>query len=462
MKKLTRDKPIFIVANDPLRGMGLEQVRENIHLICVDHTSIVDWLIRDNKNVFCLEKELGKSESVVRNSRLLLARPEVQNYILMHSRDTLGISFFKPLAPLDEMFKQTEIGNKRHVVILNADLRISNRLENKFTFNDLCVNHDLPIPRTIRTKISQLKYKELVGSLGARFVIQFERGWFGNHTYIINNKTELDHFCSTYTDREVKVSQYIDGKVLTVNGVVGQSTIYQTRPFLQINETNVDNIPNVRLARLPGTTVGNEWYERSDQQDQLRIDREIRSLTNKIGRLAQNIGYRGYFGLDFLVSDQGQVYVQEMNARFTASVQMITQMERDVVGASLMDAHFDAFGVELPIDVVENVNEESLYADLQGVRVVARNTDTHPLKIDVIPKNGVYRFENNDVHYVREDFDITTLGNNEMILLSVASDRVVNPDQEILQIQTRNGSKDQVIQTIKEFKSQMATTAGTN
>ena len=465
MDELTSDKPIFIITNDPLRGIGLETVRDNVYLICVDHTPVVDWLVKQNRNVFCIEKELGQVGSVVRNSRIVLDRPEVQSYILKHSKDVLGIVFFKPLAALDEILKKTVLVTKRRVVSLNADLRVSNQLENKLDFYQLCVENGLPTPKSTQAMISQLDYQQLVSLLGFRFVVQFERGWFGNHTYFINSEADFDSIIKTYSDREVKVAEYIEGDVLTVNGVVGRNDIFQTKPFLQINESQDDpsSTSKIKLARLAGTTVGNQWFGTARDDNNLRVHNpEILSLTNTIGKIAQKMGYLGYFGLDYLVSADGRVYLQEMNARFTASVQTITQLEREVVGASLLDAHFNAFSVEMPDAVVRKISSDDLYVDLQGVRVVARNTETQSVVVDNLPQNGVYRFEGDQINFIREDFNLATLGTDEMILLSVASGRVVNPDQEILQLQTRYGKKDKIIQTIQSFKSQITTTAGDN
>ena len=75
------DEPIFYVANYVSRGLGLEKLLPNYHLICVDEHPLVDYLIEAGVKVFCLERILQRKNIIFRNSGKLLERPEVEQYI---------------------------------------------------------------------------------------------------------------------------------------------------------------------------------------------------------------------------------------------------------------------------------------------------------------------------------------------------------------------------------------------
>ena len=151
--------PIFYISNDPLRGLGIEDIYENFHLICVDYIPVVDWLMEQGRSVFCLEKELG--QKFIRDSRETLFLPEVQDYILKHSKIEVGIVFFKPQVALSQILKNTTLGKSRQVKSLNAQLLISNQIENKIYFHNLCKNNQLSIAPAIVGNCSQLKYADL-------------------------------------------------------------------------------------------------------------------------------------------------------------------------------------------------------------------------------------------------------------------------------------------------------------
>ncbi len=436
--------PIFYITNDPLRGLGIEDIYENFHLVCVDYLPVVDWLIEKGKNVFCLEKEFG--HEFVRDSRETLLLPEVQNYILSHSENEIGIVFFKPQVALNQILKDTIIGNLRKVISLNAELLISNQIENKFFFHHLCESNNLPINQFQIVNSGNILYPDLVNQFGKSFVIQMERGWFGNSTYFINNHDDYQMFHQKFPNKDIKIAKFIPGVVLTNNGVIGREYIYQTKPFLQLND---DPTVEIRLARLPGSTIGNAWIDLHtlaiNNIDQ--VISEIYTITQKIGRIIRDLGFIGYCGFDFLVSTEGVVYLQECNPRFTASCQMISQLEIESSGISLLQLHFQELGIDLGI---KPTTEDICYQSIYGNRVVARNTETQSIKIKTSKNNGLYKINRNQ--YLSSEYQLKDVKIDEQLLFTASSDRIINPDQEILQIQTKNTNYHETLQNARTFK----------
>ncbi len=74
-------EPIFYVTNDVGRGVGLENLLPNFHIICLDDHPLVDILTRAGISVFCLERVVGKKNFLLRNAGMILARPEVLSFI---------------------------------------------------------------------------------------------------------------------------------------------------------------------------------------------------------------------------------------------------------------------------------------------------------------------------------------------------------------------------------------------
>ena len=310
----------------------------------------------------------------------------------------------------------------------------------------LCKNNQLSIAPAIVGNCSQLKYADLLNQFGLNFVIQMERGWFGNSTYFMHNENDYQDFCVKFPNKEIKVAKFIPGIVLTNNVVVGKNLIYQTKPFLQLND---DLNSDIRLARLPGSTIGNAWVDLHSlsipQIDQIII--EIHTITQRIGEIIKQLGFRGYCGFDFLVSYDGNVYLQECNARFTASCQMISQLELKECGVSLLQLHYQEFGIDFGISVTPS---EQCYQNLSGCRVVARNTQTQSVKLNLKQENGLYDINNSK--FIQSEYQLNNTKTSEQLLFTAAVDRTINPDQEVLQLQTKNTNYHETIQYAWAFK----------
>ncbi|MCA9392125.1 ATP-grasp domain-containing protein [candidate division WWE3 bacterium] len=440
--------PIFFIVNDPLRAVGLEKKYPNLHIVCIDYNEIVDWLVNDGVKVFCLEKELGTQNEMFRNTRDLLTRDEVVDYILTNSNDVVGLVFFKPMIGIEDALSRTVLSSKRQVKLLHPDSKLASKLENKIFFHELLEKHRIKHPRSFIKSLSSVSHDEVIGKFPNGYVIQFARGWFGNATYFITAKDELVSLQKDNRDRIVKISEYVPSTVLTNNIVVAKSQTYQTYPFLQITDQSGE------LSRYRGSTVGNHWVgaDAMPFNNPLAVVEEVRNLTEMLGEVLRSQGYSGFAGLDFLVSEEDEVFVQEINPRFTASAEMITQMEMARFGNSLQSLHFGLFGFNVS---QKDPNPATFFEALSGVRVVARNTGTEELVIGTKFDNGVYSLSSESFDHVRAGYDVASLADKEAIIYTASKNRRVNTDQEIIQLQSLTLTKDEALQQVKKIKKEL-------
>lgn len=422
-----KQSPIFFATLDPLRGLGIETKHSNFHLICFDCTQVVDMLLEDGVQVFCLEKELGAPITIPRTTRDLLLHPKTQAYLESTSTDTLSIAVFKPTFDIELVLAKTPLGQRRTIVSLNASAILSKKLENKLSFFDLCNENNIthtPAQKMSLHAIHKTIFKTLETD---HLVIQFEQGWFGNRTFFLRTPDELNNLKQQFTEREVLVAPFVTGTVLTNNLVVADDNIYQSYPFFQIND---DSAYEVQLSRLQGSTIGNVWkdLESNFAQGTSVILGEVQRMTNAIGVLLREKGFRGYAGLDFIISEDNTVYVQELNSRFTASVQMFTLLEQETFGTSLLEEHFDLTNKTTP---------DTYFQPLHGARVLARNTNISPIRITDMLRNGIYSLrEDGTYDFMRPDYRVTDLKDGEFLLFTANENREISPDEEIFQVQT--------------------------
>ncbi len=77
------------------------------------------------------------------------------------------------------------------------------------------------------------------------------------------------------------------------------------------------------LGATRGATIGNDWSRRT----YISSTTEIESQVTKIGTEMYRQGFKGMFGVDVVVSEIGESYVIEVNARQTASVPMYSKIQ---------------------------------------------------------------------------------------------------------------------------------------
>lgn len=435
--------PLFFATLEPLRGLGIESRHENFHLVCFDYTQVVDMLLQDGVNVFCLEKELESSSAVPHTTRHLLLHPKTQEYLETNSADVLDIAVFKPTFAIQLVLGNSPLGHKRTIKSLNAPTILSKQLENKLNFFDLCTGNAIPHTPATKMLLHTLSPVAFETMQSKNLVVQFETGWFGNKTFFINDEVDILNLIQSYSDRTVLVAPFIDGTVLTNNFVVTDKDVLQSYPFFQLND---DSDHEIRLSRLQGSTIGNVWgnLESRFTGNASAIASEIQRLTNAVGEVLQKQGFRGYAGLDFIVSEGNIVYVQELNPRFTASVQMFTLLEQTAFGTSLLEEHFGISNASQP---------ETHFHPLHGVRIIARNTTTSAIRITENISNGIYMLEPDGTYtFVRPGYRVTDLKESEFLLFTGGENKEIRPDEEILQVQSLTIPTDTLTTLAREIK----------
>ncbi len=310
MRKL--NNPIFYITNDPERAIGLENILPNYHILCIDHTTIVNQLEKENKNIFCLEKALNKKNPIYRNSNRLLNHPLTIKYIQnnIKPKETPYIQVFK-IAPNIE-----RTAEKLNLKILNTSSELNRKFENKIPqFKHLGKLN--PFPPTKIIKLEDFNFNQLQKKLGKKLVLQFNRGHTGKSTIFLKDKIHYNKIKKKFPKRTVRISKFIPGEAWTLNACQTRyGTIYGGLSY------QITGIPECTSRK--GGTVGNDWSV-SQTLNHETTDK-IEQITQKVGETLNNHGYRGMFGLDLIITPTKEVYLIEINAREPASTSMHSQL----------------------------------------------------------------------------------------------------------------------------------------
>ncbi len=408
--------PIVFFTNDPKVGVGLEKIIPNYHIVCIDDSPIVDYLLQAGVKVFCYERQLGKRNILFRNSSQLLDQPSVINYLeeSIPGREFAAL-MFKPGGNISKRLP----GFKVHW--LNNPSSLNRRFEDKVGFYREFYR-EVPFPKGEVLRLGEKDYGELTSAYGGKLVVQFGRGWAGNTTFFVNQEKEWDDLVAKYRGKETRVSKHLSGRTFINNVCVTAQGVLPSAPFSQI--TGI-----VGWTRYHGGTCGNDWGGISLEKNYAD---KIQKITIKIGGKMLQAGYRGIFGLDFLVDDTGEVFVLENNARLTASIPMYTKLELMQGRLSLLGYHLLEF-LEQPLPAFP-VGVDSL----TGGQVLLRNVASNPQQVGGDLPMGVYTAGGPDQwQYIRPGYSIEDLKQvGEYLVLPASLGRVVNPDIEYLRLQS--------------------------
>jgi len=271
-------------------------------------------------------------------------------------------------------------------------------------------------------EVSENRLADAGDKYGWPLVVQFNRGLAGEGTFLLENETAAADFAKKYGGRDAVVAPKFAGPTITLNACVTAQGVVVGAPFLQISG----------IAELNSTwsgTCGNDYgaelpLDKSQRQ-------QILADTLRVGEAMREQGFRGLFGLDFVVGEE--VRIIEINARPPASVPTFTQLEHEQDTVPLLGLHLLQFlGIAYEINIPE-INQQKFGIPLRGSKLVFRNTsgDRYSVKGDL--KAGVYKISDaGEMTYLRPGFSLSSISNNkEALFWSAKNGSLISPNAEI-------------------------------
>lgn len=410
-KKYLENEDIFFVTPDVKKGVGFAGILPRYHIICSHFDPLIPILREQGANIYCLSEAGNKS--LINNSAKLLETKEVKDYIIASAKTIPKILFFKPSLKLELLI--SELG----FVQLGNTAQLNESFENKLNLPDLLFDKNSSdlLPSRIDI-LNKLTFKNLVNEYNLPFIVQFGHGWAGKTTFFISNEKDFTGLSVEYPFTRVKVTKYTEGFTVLNNCCIIQDKILVSPPAVQI-----DGIE--KLCTKKQITCGRQWPAAFLDRQQIE---NVNRLSQIIGQTIKQKGYKGYFGLDFLIENKsGKVYVSEINARLTASSAFYTRLELGNDQIPLMAYHIGSF---LNLDMPFN---NQLEPDIQGSQIILKNKN---YKINLDQNPGIYKIDSdNQAEFQRSGYSPENLSQDEFIYFK--KDVRSNDDDELARIETK-------------------------
>ena len=296
--------------------------------------------------------------------------------------------------------------------------RLKKHFDNKILLNTTLKSLDIPnIPGIVDT-LSSHKFSDLCKEISVPFVVQFPYGSSGNSTFIIRDEKIYKDVKKRFPKKIALIRKYISGFSLNVNAIImsgkNGARVACTHPSVQI-------IGRPECSNFPSAYCGND-YTAGGKIDK-KIVKQVKESITAIGGWMAEGGYRGIFGMDFLVED-GVVYPVEVNPRFQNSTALHTTMdfiaghgERTLFlyhiaeTARKKDAVIKKF--------LKEIDEKEMMKPRQGSQIIIHNRmERGVVKGELEP--GAYRLNGNDIDLVTEGATLADVKDKGNCLITCA------------------------------------------
>lgn len=338
-----RSRNLVYITRDIERALGFQLDTEGYHIIS-NSTAYAKSVKGDKTNVLLVDG------GHMLDTWELLKHPDVIGYLKGLSNPQILV--FKNTPKIEQICRE------HGWTLLNPSAELSNKIEEKISqvkwLGELArflPTHKILLCKDVRWDANQ-------------FVLQFNRAHTGSGTLLISTESELEELKKTFSDRPVRVTEFISAPTYTVNVVVDKKgNIKISSPSFQITGLSP-------FTDQPFATVGNDWsLARKLLSEAARA--KISEIANAVAKKMHASGWVGLFGIDYLVRDS-EVFLMEINARQPASVTYESQLQKD---HTTFEAHIRALMGE-PLD------NFSLTEVKQGAQIILRNVENCTYDID--------------------------------------------------------------------------------
>jgi len=326
-----------------------------------------------------------------------------------------------------------------HIHSSSADLRA--RLDDKLQFIEVLKKLDLSEILSFSDTIDNLTFGEVADKVGVPLVLKLKIGASGGQTYFVSTKDDFLRLQQALGQETVIVSPFITGPSFNINGFVGRENVYLDQPSLQII-----GVPECASGKF--TYCGNDFATFYNHHQY--IADEIKRVARKLGCYMKDLGYYGFFGVDFIYNLRDKVlYALEINPRMQGSTALLARYELIHKSSRLEELYVTEAE---PLHMAENVD---------AAFVLLHNLSNERLTIKTNFASGIYTFA-----YVQGKLKLTYLGDqtlfptqkNELLVLGCPPQgTVVEPGAGIMRLEFGNAILSKKGTHLKKLLAKLAT-----
>ena len=309
--RLTDKKKIVVLGAGPIRiGQGVEFDYSTVHAVTTIKNSGYEAIIINN-NPETVSTDYTTADKLYFEP---LTPEDVMNII----------EFEKPEGVVASLGGQTAINlaeplMKRGVKIIGTDCTAIERAENRDSFEKLL--HELNIPQPKGKAVTSIEAGlQAAASIGYPVLVRPSFVLGGRAMQIVANEDQLRHYLKTAVeideDKPVLVDKYIQGKEVEVDAICDGRDVFVPGIMELVERTGIHSGDSISV--YPTFSISN------------KVKGTILQYAKKLG---VGIGIVGLYNIQFIVDENDDVYIIEVNPRSSRTVPFLSKS----TGYSLAD-----------------------------------------------------------------------------------------------------------------------------
>lgn len=411
--------PIFGVCVYAFDRLGLEDVVKNYRLLALRH-SLDTELVEKDLEVVSLERGMGTKHILdSRNSTTILKHPRVKEYLSQ---------FKNPLLiPYKSSLKMERICEENGWILAASPIKFGKNLfEDKAKFRKILENLGINPPPGETIRFQGLDFMILKNKYGPKFVLQHPRRGGGKGTFFIESSEEWDAAIHKLKFREKEgeevkeetfnielvAAKYIEGPALSITGCVTRHGVLSTYPQYQI----IDVPQLYNPSKGSGLFCGHDWSSSNFSE---KVASQTYNAVEKIGKYFGSLGYKGIFGLDFIMDAKTEkIFVTECNPRLLGSfptVAMIQYLNNETPIIAFHVLEYLNTNYEIDIDKINTLMHRPKF----GAQMFLHNLTEKWARNHGELRAGVYKIvETDKMEFLRPGYAMKHLKNSDEFLLT--------------------------------------------
>lgn len=418
--------PIFGVGVYAFDRLGLEDVVQNYRLLALRY-SLDTKLIEKDMEVMSLEKGMGTRHiDAPRNSTTVIAHPRTKEY-LSKFKNPFDPAQGKPaLVVYKSSLKMEQTCRENGWTLVASPAKFGKKLfEDKIKFRKILAGIGVTPPPGEILPARNLNFHKLKTKYGIPFVVQHPRRGGGKGTFFISceddwhkalrklraQDIEGEEIAEDISTLDVIVAKYIKGPSPSITGCVTRYGVLSTNPQYQL----IDVPELYNPAKGSGLFCGHDW---SSSKFSPRVEEQAYDTVEKVGRYFQKFGYKGIFGVDFVLEEETQkLYVTESNPRLLGSFPTLTMVQIQNNEPPIIAFHvLEYLDADYEIDIAK-INA-LMRQPKMGAQMFPHNLTGHWVRSAAKVKAGVYRMRKGKLTFVRHGYSMKHLRHGNEFLLT--------------------------------------------
>jgi hypothetical protein len=297
--------------------------------------------------------------------------------------------------------------------LLATSHKLTRQLENKLQLPEIAKEAGVRFPDTRQVQLGdKLVTLAQNGAINFPRVFQPAIGFAGNGTRTVLDVDELRKVIEASPGEPGKLSEFIEGDTVCVNGVIVGGEVIVGPVARQITG-------DPRLTPQPMTGCGNDWATPLDAN----AVTAIRAMAARIGGLFATRGFRGVFGLDAVLTPCGDVVLIECNPRWTAGLSFQIRLQQLAGAPTLLTAHLGEFGRATASEIAAVRDAWHLDASIPTMPKACSALRFHGVEatdLASVPRTGTYAFDS-DAEFLAGRCRHDELADNEFVVAASAT-----------------------------------------